>query len=103
MDVKQLNEIIETTPAVMVKFGAPWCGPCKMMNPIVKAMQEEYSDNDSIAILDIDIDECPDIAQELNIRSVPEFRYYKAGEMVNSALGAQPPTILKESIASILE
>ena len=55
----------------VLKFGASWCGPCRMMAPTIKALIEKYADNENVEILEVDVDENPELAAEHGIRNVP--------------------------------
>ena len=90
MRVEELNKLISENSNVIVKFGAPWCGPCKAMIPILKDVEE----NHNIKVIDIDVDEDLELASEYNIRSIPTLHYYKDGVKTDSTVG----TVTKERI-----
>ena len=90
MKIEELNKLISENSNVIVKFGAPWCGPCKAMIPILKDVEE----NHNIKIIDIDVDEDLELASEYNIRSIPTLHYYKDGVKTDSTVG----TVTKERI-----
>ena len=90
MRIEELNKLISENSNVIVKFGAPWCGPCKAMIPILKDVEE----NHNIKVIDIDVDEDLELASEYNIRSIPTLHYYKDGVKTDSTVG----TVTKERI-----
>ena len=90
MKIEELNKLISENSNVIVKFGAPWCGPCKAMIPILKDVEE----NHNIKVIDIDVDEDLELASEYNIRSIPTLHYYKDGVKTDSTVG----TVTKERI-----
>ena len=69
----------------LVYFGAEWCGPCKMMKPIINELSNEVKD---AKILQIDVDKFPDLAGKYNIRSVPTFIVFKDGQKIEISVGA---------------
>lgn len=90
MKIEELNKLISENSNVIVKFGAPWCGPCKAMIPILKDVEE----NHNIKVIDIDVDEDFELVSEYNIRSIPTLHYYKDGVKTDSTVG----TVTKERI-----
>ena len=90
------EKVIESSKPVLVDFFATWCGPCKMMAPIIDEVGEEQAD--TAKVYKIDIDENPDIAQRYGVMSIPTFIVFKNGEPVAKTLGAQT----KDKIAMLL-
>ena len=70
---------------VVIKFGATWCGPCKTMIPILKALSEKYT---QVCFLDVDIDRMPELAEEYKVSSVPFFVFLKNQKIVYTTSGA---------------
>ena len=89
-------KVIEAQTPVLVDFFATWCGPCKMMAPVIDEIATEKAG--SAAVYKIDIDENPDIAQRYGVMSIPTFISFKGGEPAKKTLGAQP----KEAILDLL-
>jgi thioredoxin 1 len=79
---------------VLLDFWAEWCGPCKMMNPVIDELEKEYPD---LKIVKIDIDADAEMVQRYNIKSVPTYILEEDGEIVKFVIGAMPkPRFIKE-------
>lgn len=76
--------LAESSGKVLVKFGAPWCGPCKQVTPVLEAMADE-----GLPVYDCNVDEAQDAAVKYGIRSVPTFIVFENGEAVNTTMGVQ--------------
>lgn len=93
-------EVLDSDVPVLVDFYAEWCGPCKMMGPIVKEMADTYDGKMRIGKLNIDED--IEIAQKYKVMSVPTFIIFKKGEPVETMMGSMPKTELEEKIKKVL-
>ena len=76
---------------VLVDFFATWCGPCKMLAPIVEKVASEHED---ITVLKIDVDEVPDVAAKYGIRSIPTLILFEDGKAVDMKLGYMPEVVV---------
>lgn len=84
---EEFETIVKTsTKPVFVDFKAEWCGPCKMISPLVDQLSNEYGDQ--IGFYKIDVDECKEIAQSLNIKSIPTLMLFAGGELKVRQAGA---------------
>ena len=89
-------KVLDASEPVLVDFFATWCGPCKMMAPVIDEVAAEKAGQASV--YKIDIDENPEIAQKYGVMSIPTFIAFKNGEPAAKTLGAQP----KEKILELL-
>ena len=81
------NEIINSDKPVLLDFWAPWCGPCRMVGPILEEIAGEHSD---IKIGKINVDEHPELASQFRVMSIPTLIVIKDGKIVNQSMGAKP-------------
>ena len=91
------EEVKNYNGKVLVDFWATWCGPCKMMAPIVEKLAERITSN-NIKIGKIDVDENPNLAQEYEIMSIPTFILFENGKVKNKSVGMQDIASLEELI-----
>ena len=90
----QFKEFIKKNKLVMATFGAPWCGACRSLGPIVEEIIGEVKDG--IAILKVNVDESPELPGKLGIKSIPTMIFFKDGVEVNRSVGmTQKSAILK--------
>ncbi len=91
--------LAEGTPLV-VDCWAPWCGPCRMLGPVIEELANEYAGQVRVGKLNVDENEL--IPQEYGIMSIPTVLYFKNGELVNRTVGALPKAQLKQAIDQLL-
>ncbi len=95
-DTKELKELINSSEElVLVDFWAGWCGPCKVLGPILEKIAEE---DDSIKVVKVDVDSNPEAAAEYSIKSIPAVFLFKGGEQVNKFVGVKEKNEIKEII-----
>ncbi|SES84240.1 thioredoxin [Anaerobranca gottschalkii] len=90
------QEVLESEVPVLVDFWAPWCGPCKMLSPIIDQLVDEYGDK--LKIVKVNVDENPDLAGDYGIMSIPTLILFKNGEEVETISGFMPKNKLMEKI-----
>ncbi len=94
------TEVLKAETPVMVDFFADWCGPCKMMGPLVEKLAEKYAGQMKVGKLNVDDD--MDIAQKYEVASIPTFIFFKNGEVVKTLVGGMPVSELEENIKEVL-
>ena len=81
------QEVLQSEKPVLLDFWASWCGPCRMVGPILDEIAEERTD---ISVCKVNVDEQPELASRYNIMSIPTLMVFRGGEIVNQAQGAMP-------------
>lgn len=91
----ELKELVEKNSNVVVDFFATWCGPCKMLSPLLEELAEAHQE---IIFVKVDVDEADELAAKFGIRSIPTVLYYKNGEVKAAELGFQPKDKLEANL-----
>lgn len=94
------QEVLKSDLPVLVDFGATWCGPCKMIEPVVKEIADEY--DGKLKVVKVNVDNCPEAAGSNGVMSIPTLKFFKNGKEINSLIGAQSKESLKEQIEKLL-
>ena len=101
-NVKELSdqdfqaEVLQATGPVLVDFWAPWCGPCRMIAPIVEELAKE--NGDSLKVTKVNVDNSPQTATSYGVSSIPTLMIFKNGEVADRFVGVQPKKRLQEAI-----
>ncbi|NTV51903.1 MAG: thioredoxin [Candidatus Firestonebacteria bacterium] len=93
------QEVVQSDKPVLIDFYAPWCGPCKLVAPILEEISRERAD---LKIVKVDVDQAPALAQQHRIMSVPTLALYNRGQMVASWVGLRPKPMLLSEIDKAL-
>jgi len=94
------EEIINTDKPVLVDFWAEWCGPCRMIGPVVEELATEYEGKALIA--KVDVDSNPNLSIKYGIRSIPALMIFKNGKIVEKMVGVQPKKVLSSKLEAHL-
>ena len=95
-----IKEIIESGKPVVIDFWAEWCGPCRMVSPILEELAEEFSGK--VEIGKLNVDDNIQTPNEYGIRNIPTILFFKDGKMVDKQIGATPKASLKAKVEALL-
>ena len=90
------DELLQSEKLVIVDFWATWCGPCRMLSPLLDAVEAEMEDK--VEVVKVNVDDADEIAMRFRIMSIPTLLFFKNGEMVDRSVGAMPKSALVDKI-----
>jgi thioredoxin 1 len=93
-------EIMGADKPAIVDFWAEWCGPCKMVSPIVEELAKEYKDK--VKVAKMDVDQNRETPAKFGIRNIPTLIFFKNGEVAKTIIGAQPKSFIEEELKKLL-
>ncbi len=92
--------VMNSEVPVLVDFWAEWCGPCRMVGPLVKEIGQEYEGRAKVGKLDVDSN--PEVSAKFGIRNIPTILYFKNGKVVDKQVGAVPKNVISSKLEAIL-
>jgi thioredoxin 1 len=99
-DVTFQHEVLDSAQPVLVDFWAPWCGPCRVMAPVIDKLAAEFADRATVG--KVNVDDYPALAAQYNVRTIPAFLIFKAGRVVDQAVAVVPQAFLAEKLEAVL-
>jgi thioredoxin 1 len=94
------TEVLKSEKPVVVDYWAEWCGPCRMVAPVLEEIATEHADK--INVVKINIDENPEVAQRYGILQIPTLNVFSGGEVVKQVIGAKPKSALLRDLAEFI-
>ncbi len=100
-DAEFEHSVLESPTPVIVDFWAPWCGPCKMIAPILEKLSQEY--DGKIVVAKVNTDDNPEWAMKYGVQGIPTMLFVSGGKIVHRQVGALPERMLREAVTQFLE
>lgn len=100
-DANFAEEVLSSDKSVIVDFWAEWCGPCRMVGPVIDEIGEEYSEK--VKVVKLDVENNPATAMKYGITSIPAIYVFKDGEVDQQTVGAKPKTALVKELSKYLD
>lgn len=97
-----LESVLNEKEITVLDFWAPWCGPCKMLGPVIDDLSNQFKDNEKINIVKVNVDENSGAAVKYGIRGIPTVIFMKNGEIVERFSGFKPKNEIEEKINNML-
>ncbi|MBD7918747.1 thioredoxin [Cellulomonas sp. Sa3CUA2] len=93
-------EVLRSEVPVVVDFWADWCGPCRLVGPVIEELSEEYAGR--VKFVKVDTEANPGLFEDFKVQSIPYIAFFTGGEMENSLIGARPKAVLREAVEELL-
>jgi len=99
-DANFKQEVLQNDKVTLIDLWAEWCGPCRMMTPVVEELAKEYKDR--VVVGKLNVDDNPEVPTQYNVRGIPTFLLFKNGELKEKIVGAQSKKFLQDKIEAHL-
>lgn len=96
----EFDAAVDAAPLAMVDFWASWCGPCRMLSPVVDEVSQAHQE--TLSVGKVNVDDCPDLAQKFGVMSIPTLLLFKGGELVDQRVGYMPKNELENMVQKAL-
>ena len=90
------TEVLQAKEPVLVDFWAPWCGPCRVIGPLVEELTAQYAEK--LKVVKLNVDDHPSIAQQYGITGIPALLFFKGGTVIDTVVGAVPKNVLQQHV-----
>ena len=97
----EFEEVVKSESAVIVDLWAPWCMPCRAVEPVFEELSNEY--RNKVSFLRLNVDDNPGVPGRFGVRGIPTFLLFKNGKLVDRVVGAVPKSILEEAIKRLID
>ena len=94
------EEVMDNEQVTLVDFWAAWCGPCRMIAPVIDELADEYDGKATIG--KVNVDENPNVSAQFGVRSIPTLLFIKGGEVVDKQVGVAPKAVLQEKLNALI-
>lgn len=96
------ENVLSNSELTVVQFSAPWCGPCRMLAPIMNEIAEEHGESETLKIGKVNVDENADLAMKYGIRGIPSLLFIKQGEVIDKFVGMKSKYEIEDKINSLM-